>query len=75
MPDPSYKEADGGVKLRNKAWADVIAWRLSGPLGPTLTPTSDEMTTAAGAANPENQPTYVGSACLLGTFNRASAGN
>ena len=31
MPDPSYKEADGGVKLRNKAWADVIGWRLSGP--------------------------------------------
>ena len=32
MPDPSYKQADGGVKLRDKAWSDVIAWRSSGPL-------------------------------------------
>jgi len=23
MPDPSYKEADGGVKLGNKAWANL----------------------------------------------------
>ncbi len=36
MPDPSYKEADGGVKLRNKAWADVIGWRLSRPLARRL---------------------------------------